>query len=43
MLDKVNLETGADAMTLETLGPEILAGEVSAEFKPAEPFKFMTA
>ena len=42
-LDKVNLEAGADVMKLETLGPEILAGEVSSEFKPAEPFKFMTA
>ena len=42
-LDKVNLESGADVMKLETLGPKILAGEVSSEFKPAEPFKFMTA
>ena len=42
-LDKVNLEAGADVMKLETLGPKILAGEVSSEFKPAAPFKFMTA
>ena len=42
-LDKVNLEAGADVMKLETLGPKILAGEVSSEFKPAEPYKFMTA
>ena len=33
---------GADEMKLETLGSKILAGEVSSEFKPAEPFKFMT-
>ena len=42
-LDKVNLDSGANVMKLETLGPKILAGEVSSEFKPAEPFKFMTA
>lgn len=38
-LDKVNLEPGADVMNLETLGSKVLAGEVSAEFEPAEPFK----
>jgi choloylglycine hydrolase len=42
-LDKVNLEPGADVMKLETLGSKTLAGEVSAEFQPAQPFKFMTA
>ena len=42
-LDKVNLAPGADVMKVDTLGPKILAGEVSSEFKPAEPFKFMTA
>lgn len=42
-LDKVNLEPEADVMKLEPLGSKTLAGEVSAEFKPAEPFKFMTA
>lgn len=42
-LDKVNLEPGAGVMKLETLGPKTLAGEVSAEFQPAQPFKFMTA
>ena len=42
-LDKVNLEAGADVMKLETLGAEILAGEVSSKFKPAAPYKFMTA
>jgi len=42
-LDKVNLEPGADVMKLETLGSKTLAGEVSAEFQPAQPFKFMMA
>jgi len=41
-LDKVDLKPGAEAKKLETLGPTYLAGEVSSEFKPAEPFKFMT-
>jgi len=42
-LDKVNLDPGADVMKLETLGSKILAGEVSAEFEPAEPFKWLGA
>ena len=42
-LEKVNLEPGAKVMKVETLGSKVLAGEVSSEFKPAEPFKFMTA
>jgi penicillin V acylase-like amidase (Ntn superfamily) len=42
-LDKVDLKAGAGVKKLETLGPENLAGEVSSEFKPTEPFKFMTA
>ena len=42
-LDKVNLAAGAKVMKLDTLGPKVLAGEVSAEFAPAEPFKFLTA
>jgi len=42
-LDKVNLEPGASVMKLETVGSKTLAGEVSAEFQPAQPFKFMTA
>ena len=42
-LDKVNLEAGAKVMKLDTLGPKVLAGEVSAEFTPADPFKFLTA
>lgn len=42
-LDKVNLAPGANVTKLATLSSKTLAGEVSAEFKPAEPFKFMTA
>ncbi len=42
-LNKVNLEKGGEVMKLETLGSKVLAGEVSAEFEPATPFKFMTA
>jgi len=30
-------------MKLETLGPKVLAGEVSAEFEPAKPFKWLSA
>ena len=42
-LDKVNLEPGAKVMKIDTLGPKVMAGEVSAEFTPAEPFKFLGA
>ena len=42
-IEKVNLAPGADVMKVETLGSEVYAGEVSSKFKPAEPFKFMTA
>lgn len=28
-------------MKLVTLGSKVLAGEVSAEFEPAEPFKWL--
>ena len=42
-LDKVNLNAGADVMKLDTLGPKVLGGEVSSEFQPAEPFKFLTS
>ena len=42
-LDKTDLQAGADVMRLETLGSKLLFGEVSSEFEPAEPFKFMTA
>ncbi len=42
-LDKVDLSPGAAVMRLETLGPTALAGEVSSEFTPAPPFKFLTA
>ena len=42
-LDKMDLKPGAGVKKLETLGSKSFAGEVSAEFEPAEPFKFMTA
>ena len=42
-LEKVNLAPGADVMKVETLGSKVLAGEVSAEFEPAKPYRFMTA
>ena len=42
-LDRVNLDSGAAVMKLDTLGPKILAGEVSSEFEPAEPYAFITA
>ena len=41
-VDKVNLEAGADVKKLKTLGPKVLAGEVSSEFTSAEPFTFLT-
>ncbi len=40
-LNKVDLSEGADVKTLNCTGPEIYAGEVSAEFKATEPFKFL--
>ena len=40
-LDKVDLNPGAKPMKLELGGTEILGGEVSSEFEPAEPFKFL--
>jgi len=42
-LDNVNLEPGASVMQLDTLSSKVLAGEVSAEFEPAEPFKWLSA
>ena len=39
----IHLEPGADVLELETLGSQVLAGEVSAEFEPAEPFKWLAA
>lgn len=41
-LGEVSLDAGAEVMRLETLGSKILAGEVSSEFEPAEPFAFLT-
>ena len=42
-LEKVNLAPGADVMKVETLGSKVMAGDVSAEFQPSKPYKFMTA
>lgn len=42
-LDKVNLNEGAKAMKLETLSDDVLAGEVSSAFKPAQPFKYINS
>jgi len=36
-LDEVNLDSGAEAMKLETRGAKTIASEVSSEFKPEEP------
>ena len=41
-LEKVDLKPGASPKKLDTNGPKVLAGEVSAEFEPAQPFKWMT-
>jgi len=40
-LDKVDLRPGASIKMIEVNGPKSLAGEVSAEFEPAEPFKWL--
>jgi len=40
-LDKVDLSEGPKPMTLKVGVPEMTGGEVSAQFKPAEPFKFL--
>lgn len=40
-LDKLNLEEGANVMKLEVASSTVLAGEVSSEFKVAEPFKYI--
>jgi len=42
-LEKVDLKPGASPKKIYTQGPKVLAGEVSAEFEPAKPFKWMTA
>jgi len=41
--DKVDLSPGAPIKMIEVNGPKRLAGEVSAEFEPAEPFKWLAA
>jgi choloylglycine hydrolase len=40
-LNKVNLKPGAKAMKLVPSKNKPLAGEVSSEFKEAEPFEFL--
>ncbi|MBL8894849.1 MAG: linear amide C-N hydrolase [Rhizobiales bacterium] len=40
-IDKLNLAPGAQPAKLDLKGHPILAGEVSAKFAPAEPFKFL--
>ncbi len=40
-LDAVDIGAGAGVMRLKTLGPDVLAGEVSSEFETAEPFEFL--
>ena len=41
-LTKVDLNEGAKTMKLAVMGPVDLAGDVSAKFTPAEPYKFLT-
>ncbi|WP_395684988.1 linear amide C-N hydrolase [Aestuariivirga sp.] len=41
-LPKLNLKPGAPALKLDLQGRPLLSGEVSASFKPAEPFKFLS-
>ena len=40
-LDKLDLKPGAPSLKLDLSGNPILAGEVSKDFKPAEPFKWL--
>ena len=40
-IGKLDLKEGAPSTRLDLSGNRILSGEVSKEFKPAEPFKFM--
>lgn len=39
-LSKLDLKEGAPSLRLGLSDKRILSGEVSKEFKPAEPFKF---
>ena len=41
-LDKLNLAPGAKPAKLDLSGRPILSGEVSSQFAPAEPFKFLS-
>jgi len=40
-LDKVDLKPGAPVKTFDVNGPKVLFGEVSGEFVPAAPFKWL--
>ena len=40
-LDKLDLKPGAPSLKLDLSNNRILSGEVSKEFKPAEPFKWI--
>lgn len=40
-LDKLDLKPGSPALKLDLQGDPFLGGEVSKDFKPAEPFKFL--
>jgi len=42
-LDKVDLKPGAPVKKLTIAHGEVFSGEVSGDFKPAEPFKFLPA
>jgi len=41
-LEKVDRKPGASPKKIDINGPKVLAGEVSAEFEPAEPFGWLT-
>jgi len=40
-LDRVDLKPGAPVKTIDVNGPKVLFGEVSGEFVPAAPFKWL--
>jgi penicillin V acylase-like amidase (Ntn superfamily) len=40
-LEKVDLKPGASVKKIDINGPKVLAGEVSAEFEPAKPFRWL--
>jgi choloylglycine hydrolase len=41
-MEKLKLEPGSQPMKLDLSGNRVLSGEVSGEFVPAEPFKFLS-